>query len=90
MTFFGSVLDWILWLVIGAGVGLIECILLRRKTLKRVLLDVGLGVGGAVLAGWFVLPISSAPDPNSIHIAGLVGALFGASMLVALSVAARR
>lgn len=85
----GSTLDWILWLAIGVGVGLLKCTLLRRQASKLVLLDLGAGVGGAVLAGWFLMPISSAADPDSIHIAGLVGALFGASMLVALSVIAR-
>ena len=89
MNFHGFMLDWILWLAIGAGVGLVKCVLLRRKTLVQVLLDVGIGISGAVLAGWFLLPVSSTADPDSIHVAGSVGALFGAAMLIFVSVAGR-
>jgi len=49
------------------------------------LLDMSLGIAGAVPAGWFLLPISNTADPDRIHIAGLVGALLGAFVLVALS-----
>ena len=90
LNFHSAALDWILWVAIGAGVGLIECVLLGRKAWPKMLLDVALGVVGAVVAGWFLLPISGTADPDSIHIAGLVGALFGAFMTVALAVAVRR
>lgn len=81
----GSQLDWILWLAVGAVVGLLKSALVRRTSWTAALLDMSLGIAGAVPAGWFLVPISSTADPKGLHVAGLVGALFGAFVLVALS-----
>jgi uncharacterized membrane protein YeaQ/YmgE (transglycosylase-associated protein family) len=77
------------WIAVGAFVGLLVGLLTRGLKWKSALFDGAVGVAGAVPCGWFLLPMSGNLDPGSVQLSGLLGALLGSAVLVAVSEIAR-
>ena len=67
----------ILWLVIGGVVGWLASLIMRRDASQGIILNIVVGIVGAMLGGWLLGPVIGAPSINS-------GQLSGASLLVSL------
>ena len=75
---------------IGCFTGLVFTLLTRSGGIKGAIFDALVGTAGGLLMAWFISPISeNAPDPDSLNIAAVVGAVIGAFVLVAVAKAIR-
>jgi uncharacterized membrane protein YeaQ/YmgE (transglycosylase-associated protein family) len=76
----------ILWLIIGGLVGWLASIVMRRDGSQGVVLNVVVGIVGAVLGGWLISPMVGAPTINSgvISIGSLLVSFLGAVILLAI------
>lgn len=76
----------ILWLVIGGIVGWLASIVMRRDGSQGIVLNIVVGIVGAVVGGWLLSPLLGAPTINSgiISIGSLLVSFLGAVILLAL------
>lgn len=76
----------VIWLGVGALVGLVAGLLMRGNDDQGVFVNVLVGVLGALGAGWFVAPYFGlhAGDPRVLDFAALSVALVGAILALAL------
>ena len=76
----------ILWLVIGGVIGWLASIVMRRDGSQGIILNVVVGIVGAVLGGWLLSPLIGAPTINSgvISIGSLLVSFLGAVILLAI------
>ncbi|MFL6697919.1 MAG: GlsB/YeaQ/YmgE family stress response membrane protein [Vitreoscilla sp.] len=76
----------VIWLVVGALVGLAAGLLMRGDDDQGVFVNVLVGVVGALIAGWIVAPYFGlhAGDPKVLDFGALSVALVGAIISLAL------
>jgi uncharacterized membrane protein YeaQ/YmgE (transglycosylase-associated protein family) len=76
----------ILWLVIGGVVGWLASIVMRRDGSQGIILNIVVGIVGALIGGWLLGPLLGAPSINSgeISIASLLVSFLGAVILLAI------
>ncbi|HJV71320.1 GlsB/YeaQ/YmgE family stress response membrane protein [Ideonella sp.] len=79
-------MNLIVWLVIGGLVGWIASLIMRTDAQQGILLNVIVGVVGALLGGWFISPMVGVPTINQgVFSAGaLLVSLVGAIILLAV------
>ena len=82
----------IIWLAIGGIVGWIASLVMRTDAQQGVLLNVVVGIVGAVIAGWFISPLIGVPTINqdALSIGAIVVSLIGAVILLAVVSLVRR
>ena len=76
----------IIWLVIGGLVGWIASKVMNTDAQQGILLNVVVGIVGAMLGGWFLSPLLGASTINqgNFSLGGLVVSLVGAIALLAI------
>jgi len=76
----------ILWLIIGGVIGWLASIVMRRDGSQGVILNVVVGIVGAVLGGWLISPMLGAGTINQgdISVPGLLVSFLGAVILLAI------
>ena len=76
----------IIWLVVGGLIGWLASRLMHTRAQQGIFIDVGVGVVGALLGGWFLTPLLgvSTINQNNFSLASLVVSLLGAMALLAL------
>ncbi|HTU66407.1 MAG TPA: GlsB/YeaQ/YmgE family stress response membrane protein [Steroidobacteraceae bacterium] len=76
----------ILWLIIGGVVGWLASIVMRRDGSMGIVLNVVVGIIGAMLGGWLLGPVIGAPSINSgeLSAASLLVSFLGAVILLAI------
>jgi uncharacterized membrane protein YeaQ/YmgE (transglycosylase-associated protein family) len=76
----------ILWLVIGGVVGWLASIVMRRDGSQGIILNIVVGIVGALIGGWLLGPLLGAPSINSgeLSIASLLVSFLGAVILLAI------
>lgn len=79
-------IGFILWLVIGGVIGWLASIVMRRDGSQGLLLNIVVGIVGAVLGGWLLSPLIGAPTINSgvISVGSLLVSFLGAVILLAI------
>ena len=82
----------VIWLVVGALIGLVAGLLMRGDDEQGVFVNVLVGVLGALIAGWVIAPYFGlhAGDPNVLDFGALSVALVGAIVSLALLSLLRR
>ena len=81
----------IIWLVIGGIVGWLASLIMRTDGQQGVILNVVVGIVGALLAGWLISPLVGVGTINQgISIASIVVSLIGAIILLAIANLFRR
>jgi uncharacterized membrane protein YeaQ/YmgE (transglycosylase-associated protein family) len=75
----------IVWLAVGALIGLVAGLLMRGNDDQSVFVNVLVGVLGALVAGWFVAPFFGlhAGDPKVLDFGAVSIALVGAIIALA-------
>jgi uncharacterized membrane protein YeaQ/YmgE (transglycosylase-associated protein family) len=76
----------IIWLVVGGLLGWLASLIMRTDAQQGVILNVVVGVVGALLAGWFLSPLFgvSTINQSNFSIPGLLVSLLGAVVLLAI------
>lgn len=76
----------VIWLVVGALIGLVAGLLMRGDDDQGVFVNVLVGVLGALVSGWIVAPYFHlhAGDPKVLDFGALSVALVGAIIALAL------
>lgn len=79
-------MGFVVWIAAGAVIGWIAGIIMRTDAQQGVLLNVGVGVVGAIVGGWLVSPMVGAASINQgdFSTLGLGVALLGAVLLLAI------
>lgn len=79
-------MNLIIWLAIGGLIGWATSAVLRAYGQQGIVLNVGVGIVGAVLGGWFVTPLVavSTINQNNFSPAGLLVSLMGAVTLLVI------
>jgi uncharacterized membrane protein YeaQ/YmgE (transglycosylase-associated protein family) len=76
----------VLWLIIGGVVGWLASLVMRRDASQGIILNIVVGIVGAMLGGWLIGPMIGAPSINSgqISVGSLLVSFLGAVILLAI------
>ena len=79
-------MNFIIWLVVGGIIGWLASMVMRTDAQQGVLLNVVVGIIGAVLGGWLISPLVGAGtiNQNDFSLAGLIVSFLGAVILLAI------
>lgn len=79
-------MNLIIWLVIGGLIGWIASLIMRTDAQQGIVLNVVVGIIGAVLGGWLLSPVVGVPTINqNVFSLGAMGvSLVGAIVLLAI------
>ena len=82
----------IVWLAIGGLIGWLASLVMRTDGQQGILLNVVVGIVGAILGGWILSPLVgvSTINQNNFSLAGLLVSLAGAVVLLAVVNLVRR
>jgi uncharacterized membrane protein YeaQ/YmgE (transglycosylase-associated protein family) len=82
----------IIWLIAGALIGWVASRIMGTSGQQGLLLDIVVGVVGAVLAGWFLTPLFGVGtiNQNNFSLPALLVSLLGAIILLAIVRLVRR
>ena len=82
----------IIWLVVGGLIGWVASMIMKTDAQQGVILNVVVGIVGALIAGWFISPMIGVGTINdgSFSFAGLLVSLVGAIILLAIVNLVRR
>jgi uncharacterized membrane protein YeaQ/YmgE (transglycosylase-associated protein family) len=85
-------MNLIIWLVIGGLIGWVASMIMKTDGQQGIILNVVVGIVGAMVGGWFLSPLLGAGTINSndFSIAGLAVSLLGAVILLAIVNLVRR
>ena len=76
----------IVWLVVGGVIGWLASMVMKTDSQQGILLNVVVGIVGAVLAGWIISPLVGAGTINqgNFSLPALLISLLGAVILLAI------
>ena len=79
-------MNFIIWLIVGGLVGWVASKIMRTDAQQGLLLNIVVGIVGALLAGWFISPLVGEGTINQgdFSIGGLLVSLVGAVVLLAI------
>ena len=79
-------MNFIIWLVVGGLIGWVASMIMKTDGQQGIVLNVIVGIVGAMLGGWFISPLVGAGTINdgSLSIGSLVVSLLGAVILLAI------
>jgi uncharacterized membrane protein YeaQ/YmgE (transglycosylase-associated protein family) len=82
----------IIWLVIGGLIGWVASVVMRTDGQQGILLNVVVGVVGAILGGWLLSPLVgvSTINQSNFSVPSLLVSLVGAVILLAVVNLVRR
>ena len=85
-------MNFIIWLVVGGLIGWVASMIMKTDAQQGVILNVVVGIIGALLGGWFLAPMfgTGTINQNDFSIAGLGVSLLGAIILLAIVNLVRR
>jgi uncharacterized membrane protein YeaQ/YmgE (transglycosylase-associated protein family) len=86
------VINIIIWLIVGGIIGWLASLVMRTDAQQDVLLNVVVGIVGAMLGGWLLAPFFGAGSINQgdFSVLGLAVSFLGAVILLALINLVRR
>jgi uncharacterized membrane protein YeaQ/YmgE (transglycosylase-associated protein family) len=79
-------MNLLIWLVVGGVIGWLASMIMRTDAQQGVLLNVVVGIVGAMLGGWLISPLLGVGtiNQNNFSIGALVVSLVGAVILLAI------
>lgn len=79
-------MNLLIWLVIGGLVGWVASLIMKTDGQQGIILNVVVGIVGALIAGWFISPLIGVSTINegNFSLAGLVVSVGGAVLLIAI------
>jgi uncharacterized membrane protein YeaQ/YmgE (transglycosylase-associated protein family) len=85
-------MNFIIWLVVGGILGWLASIMMRTDAQQGIILNVVVGIIGALLAGFLIAPMlgTGTINSNDFSLSGLLVSLLGAIVLLAIVNLVRR
>ncbi len=85
-------MNLILWLVIGGVVGWLASLMMRTDGQQGIILNVVVGIVGALLGGWLISPLLGVGtiNQNDFSIMSIIVSLIGAVILLGIVNLVRR
>ena len=85
-------MNFIIWLVIGGIIGWVASMIMKTDAQQGVILNVVVGIVGAMLGGWLISPLVGVPTINqdAFSIPAMLVSLVGAVILLAVVNLVRR
>lgn len=85
-------MTFILWLVIGGILGWVASMIMRTNDKQGVILNVVVGIVGALIGGWLIAPLlgTGTINGNDFSLASIVVSLLGAVILLGIVNLVRR
>lgn len=82
----------IIWLALGGLIGWLASVVMRTDDRQGLLLNVAVGIAGAILGGWILSPLVGVSTINQSNFSsgGLLVSLLGAVILLAIVNVVRR
>lgn len=79
-------MNLIIWLVVGGLIGWVASMIMRTDGQQGLILNIVVGIVGALLGGWLIGPLLGQGSINSgdFSIGGLLVSLVGAVLLLAI------
>lgn len=79
-------MNFIIWLIVGGLIGWVASKIMRTDAQQGLLLNIVVGIVGALLAGYLITPLigGSTINQNDFSISGLLISLLGAVVLLAI------
>jgi uncharacterized membrane protein YeaQ/YmgE (transglycosylase-associated protein family) len=79
-------MNLIIWLVVGGVIGWLASIVMRTDAQQGILLNVIVGIVGALLAGFVIAPLfgTGTINQNDFSLSGLLVSFVGAVVLLAI------
>lgn len=87
LTFLESdIMNFIIWLVVGGIIGWLASMLMKTNDQQGMILNVIVGVVGAMLSGWFISPLVGIGtiNQNNFSLPAMFISFIGASILLAI------
>jgi uncharacterized membrane protein YeaQ/YmgE (transglycosylase-associated protein family) len=80
------VINFIVWLILGGVIGWLASLVMRTDAAQGIVLNIIVGIVGAMLGGWLISPLLGAASINQgdFSIMGLVVSFVGALILLAV------
>lgn len=85
-------MNLIIWIAVGGIIGWIASMIMRTDAQQGVLMNIVIGIAGALFGGWLIAPLvaSGTINQGDFSLVGLAISLFGAIVLLALVSFVRR
>jgi uncharacterized membrane protein YeaQ/YmgE (transglycosylase-associated protein family) len=82
----------IVWLIVGGLIGWVASMVMRTDARQGIILNVVVGIVGALLGGWLISPLVGGATINQgdLSVSGLLVSLGGAVLLLAIVNLVRR
>lgn len=79
-------MNFIIWLIVGGLIGWIASMIMHTNGQQGIILNIVVGIVGALLAGWLITPFFGIPTINqgAFSLSGLLVSLVGAIILLAI------
>ncbi len=79
-------MNFIIWLIVGGIIGWIASMIMRTDAQQGIVLNIVVGIIGALLAGWLITPLigGSTINQGNFSLSGVVISLLGAVVLLAI------
>ncbi|TWG89075.1 putative membrane protein YeaQ/YmgE (transglycosylase-associated protein family) [Luteimonas sp. J16] len=75
----------IIWLIVGGIVGWLASIIMKRDAQQGIILNIVVGIVGALIGGWLIGPLLGAGSINDgITVMSFIVSLIGAVILLAI------
>ena len=79
-------MNFIIWLVVGGIIGWLASMLMKTNGQQGMVLNVVVGIVGAMLGGWFISPLVGVGtiNQNDFSLAAMLVSFIGAAILLAI------
>jgi uncharacterized membrane protein YeaQ/YmgE (transglycosylase-associated protein family) len=79
-------MNFIIWIIVGGILGWLASIVMRTDAQQGMLLNVIVGIVGALLGGWLLAPLfgTGTINQNDFSLASLLVSFLGAIILLAI------
>lgn len=85
-------MNFIIWLIVGGVIGWLASIVMKTNDQQGIVLNVIVGIVGAMLGGWFISPLIGVGtiNQNNFSLPALMVSFLGAVILLAIVNLVRR
>jgi uncharacterized membrane protein YeaQ/YmgE (transglycosylase-associated protein family) len=79
-------INFLLWIIVGGVIGWLASIIMRTNAQQGLLMNIVVGIVGALLAGWFLTPFfgGSTINDGTFSLTAMLISLGGAVILLAI------